>query len=292
MVKTDENIENVLYPIFEKIVFNLDNNIKFSEKDKDFILEKCSKNDISFDEWFKRYIIYCGCCNKKLLNKSLEENFDYFRVYDMITDIQERQNCFYCDNYICEQNCIHYLDICDICCGVTNCEGDYIDLDNLFPCLCDYTNQNNYYHNNGFVCLCCIKKRCKDYEKNKEKCIYYNHSKHFRKKILQEYFDNYKIQIREDSFLCITFIEKGIIVLDSLDSIAKRMAEMKYLYKYTDYPKLIPYFNQKESEMKALDKKEYPKIFPWIRLRERILFLWCNLNLPPDLTRHICCTFF
>lgn len=89
-------------------------------------------------------------------------------------------------------------------------------------------------------------------------------------------------QIREDSKLCKAYIYEGKFVSPRYNNvilIARRMAEMHFLYNYTNYPTLVKekfeerrYFGkehphyippQTEAEFLALKGQRHPVIFPW-----------------------------
>lgn len=96
-------------------------------------------------------------------------------------------------------------------------------------------------------------------------------------------------QIREDSKLCKAYIYEGKFVSPRYNNvilIARRMAEMHFLYKYTDYPTLVKekfeerrYFGkehphyippQTEAEFLALKGQRHPVIFPWQITQQQI----------------------
>jgi hypothetical protein len=100
--------------------------------------------------------------------------------------------------------------------------------------------------------------------------------------ILDKEFEKHGILRREDSKLCQKFIESGsLTIYNSPKKISRRMAEMHYLYNYTEYADIL--FNkfeewkertkdgsvyyikpQVEAEYIALDMKPYPEDWPWI----------------------------
>lgn len=86
---------------------------------------------------------------------------------------------------------------------------------------------------------------------------------------------------RDDSKLCNKFIERGeLTVYNSPAKIARRMAEMHYLYTHTEYADLFLHCRDKykeftkdgsvyyilpqvEAEFRALDGEPYPETWPW-----------------------------
>ena len=102
-----------------------------------------------------------------------------------------------------------------------------------------------------------------------------------RTNLLDTEFHKHGIIRREDSKLCGKFIESGALTIyNSPTKIAKRMAEMHYLYTQTEYADLLyikfeewkertkdgsVYYikPQVEAEYIALDMKPYPETWPW-----------------------------
>lgn len=107
-------------------------------------------------------------------------------------------------------------------------------------------------------------------------------SKEKRAELLRRDFEKLGLEMRTDSKLCNKFIESGFLsAYNSTLKIATRMAEMHYLYKYTNYSSIleekvnlynikikngkVPYIKpQVESEYIALNGKDYPDKWPWM----------------------------
>jgi hypothetical protein len=104
-----------------------------------------------------------------------------------------------------------------------------------------------------------------------------------RIELLKRDFIKVGLVMRPDSKLCSKFIENGFLTAyNSTFKIATRMAEMHFLYNYTQYPMIleektkiyefrlsnneVPYIKpQVESEYIALRGGNYPSTWPWVQ---------------------------
>jgi len=112
---------------------------------------------------------------------------------------------------------------------------------------------------------------------------YTNLSEDERKELLMKAFEKEKIEHRDDSRLCNIFIENAYLTkYNTPELIARRMAEMHYLYWYTQYPALLINCRKRyekkleegkvyyikpnvEAEYIALKGEDFPEVFPWIK---------------------------
>lgn len=88
----------------------------------------------------------------------------------------------------------------------------------------------------------------------------------FRRKMLEAELKYCGLEYREDSNLCTKFANGTIEECWNLRTIPKRMAEMKYLYEYTDFPKFYGAVRNKmtfDQAEKAVMHKGYPAKWPW-----------------------------
>lgn len=128
----------------------------------------------------------------------------------------------------------------------------------------------------------CREKRQKKIEENKVKNkIKSEEKRNKRKAILVTALKNAGLELRNDSMLCLDYINDQCDY--ELDDVVKRMCQMKYLFEYCNMQecKQIAYENQmeerragyfpdcsvsEEAEMIALRKYsngKYPTVFPW-----------------------------
>lgn len=253
--------------ILNTVFYKLYKNYNFSYSEKNDILKYCSIGLHSFDDWEDKYIKTCHCGQRVLSNK-IHGLFEYNGkfVYDLINKKQWYADCNkLCSDVIC-RNCCN--DICEHCFGVKR--GPLKE--ELYPCVCFRNTQKNPYYDinqNGghqirYTCVGCVQNN-KDYELNKRKTEHFFEPSSSRRRMLEDLLSNYKIELRNDSVLCNTFIYNGVIALDSLEDTAKRMAEMHYLYLYTAYPDLVCFHDKEYAEETALrEMGGYPNQWPWL----------------------------
>lgn len=150
-----------------------------------------------------------------------------------------------------------YIRVCRGCCGIK-------DSETVYPCVCVKkisTQQEKY---DAKICKDCIKAN-KYYDLNINKTKYHTTPISERIILLQQAFGKYRVTPREDSILCKIFIWEGIIVMNSLDEIAKRMAEMKYLFEHTNYKEHLKTTNKNDAELLTLlEIGGFPEKFPWV----------------------------
>lgn len=112
--------------------------------------------------------------------------------------------------------------------------------------------------------------------------FYSSLTKEKRTEMLRKDFEKLGLKMRLDSKLCNKFIESGFLsAYNSTFKIATRMAEMHYLYNYTNYSSIleeklqiynlkvkmgkVPYIKpQVESEFLAMKGNDYPEKWPWM----------------------------
>lgn len=134
--------------------------------------------------------------------------------------------------------------------------------------------------NSTFVCVNCGKECsglgniCEDCCKNEEHLFDYEKRK-LREINLEKAMAEYSMTIRSDSELCRNYTYHGE---EDVNYVVIRMAQMKYLFEYCDFRKVLNNFKQKsrsdifgnfhvfdKAEKFVLEQiKEYPKVFPWL----------------------------
>jgi hypothetical protein len=256
---------NFVRKMFSNFIYKIRNKLQFTPTEKKDIFRY---TDMDIEEFEKECLKTCDC----------GYTFMFRGIYDKWgIQPQTYYSCLTgCGKNVCEK-C--YVDVCNHCYGVA-----YGRIKNgYYPCICNRNTRNSFKFNinknygcNGHVCVDCIKES-DTYSLNIQKTAFYNNTSDTRRCILRHCLkDEHDIELREDSVLCNTFIYNGIIVLDSIHDLTRRMAEMEFLYNYTSYPDLIAFNqvydtdidhekNKEDSEEIALKEVGgYPTMWPWI----------------------------
>jgi hypothetical protein len=103
-------------------------------------------------------------------------------------------------------------------------------------------------------------------QREKSKAILY--AKFYRKKTIVEKLAEIGLSIRDDSVICREYIDTGVFLIGSnVGALVWKMAQIHFLYNYTNYPRVQRKYFQKHGETKTL-KKQYdiPKKWPWINI--------------------------
>ena len=220
---------------------------------------ECKNNIGSKSTYFNIYLCTeCKLCDKYTLVTKTNAKKNYFLKDEDLDKIDKilGKSAYGPTTYFTTANLIKYL------CDKHNLAPDHLD-----EYIIKLINQRNSNSNN----------RKKKIDENKRIKM------EKRKKKLIEELNKFKVELRDDSYLCQNYIEGKLT--HSLDDIVKRMCEMKYLFEYCnmDECKQIIYdkydsdssdssesinvsiFDQ--AEKLALDKYssgKYPVVFPWL----------------------------
>lgn len=114
-------------------------------------------------------------------------------------------------------------------------------------------------------------------------------SKSDRRSLVIKHLKKYKLELRKDSKLCNNFIHRGFLPkkYDTLDKVAVRMAEKRYLYEYTSgkYKEILDEMYEKwgnirnsgrvpvttpdiMAEVLVMKGEPFPETWPWMMEHE------------------------
>lgn len=215
-----------------------------------------------------------------------------------------KKSCMGCDKPNTKFNPIHQIRLCKKCSKhelVSGIEAEYeyfLTKDELDNCRFEYTmdfgnyNKHTISYNFEDVVTCFCKKYSVEYSEVKDKQDELTDNKdelqarqeRKRKRKLKKALEGYDLELRLDSKLCRKYIN-GTIKDKTVDEIAERMCQMKYLYDYCHmdscYEKAVKdqkkiwkagYIPDVPLIMEAEDialrkygkKGKYPKRWPWL----------------------------
>lgn len=197
---------------------------------------------------------------------------------------EDEYMCCVCDSFAVYD--LDYIEACRTCYGVVYCQDDSKI---LFGCVCSNGRYNYNYEPWCFKCWSlCNKKQQIVFERE-------NTKKDKRRIKLQKDLTKYNLQLRNDSKLCEMYINKKMFMpsFPTRKKIARRMAQLHFLYSYTSYQYYIQYYKSKgyssrescdEAEAYALDiSNGFPVVWPWQVKARRRLYMTLFVRIIPKI---------
>jgi hypothetical protein len=190
----------------------------------------------------------CPCCKDC---KDEYSEYDHYSddSFSLINYFEVERTCFVCSKLVC--------NICiKICCRI--CIGGW-----TYNCICCKKLRDTMR-----ICECCFHlEKVKYRHENNIKL-----ERRIRKKTeLEKELRKIKLKFRKDSKLCCNYINDTIDRYE-LKNVIHTMAEMHYLYNYTDYPLLTKSYYKEHRELNTLKKKyKMPKRWPWMIIKLKTL---------------------